>query len=89
MTRIGAAAFLALGLLVLAGCGVSADLSRRAVDVAAPPPLTPEPEAGSNEIQEADGQLPNDCLACHIDKQQLIDTARPVEVHPSESSGVG
>ena len=89
MTKTGAAAFLALGLLVLTGCGVSADLSGGAVNVPTPPPLTAEPEAGSSELQEADGQSPNDCLACHIDKQQLIDTARPVEVHPSESSGVG
>jgi len=33
--------------------------------------------------------VPNPCLDCHADQQQLIDTARPVEVHPSESSGVG
>lgn len=48
------------------------------------PTETPAPTATAEMVAEA-------CVSCHVDKDQLIDTAAPVEEEkePSESSGVG
>ena len=43
---------------------------------------TPEPTVAPTEVV-------NYCFECHIDKEQLIATGKPVEVVESESSGVG
>jgi PBP1b-binding outer membrane lipoprotein LpoB len=64
--------------LFLAGCA-----SAKAESPAATETST-ETEAASTTQPEAD-----ECLACHTDKQRLIDTAKPEEPAESESKGVG
>jgi len=89
MLRTTAVALTFLALALTAGCGHASPSTH-------PPDRTPEggasldaPSAAPTEVEPAPIDSPNACLSCHTDKQQLIDTAAPVEVAPSESSGVG
>lgn len=57
-----------------------------------PPPtetVAPTPTSEPTPTEEAVAEAADQCLACHSDKEQLIDTAKPEEKVPSESSGVG
>lgn len=76
--RILAGVLLTLGLL-LSACSPAAEETPSATEAPAEtePAVASAPEAG-------------ECLACHTDKQRLIDTAKPEETSgESESSGVG
>ena len=53
-------------------------------EVSPEPTVEVEEEADEAVVAEVD-----QCLACHTDKQELIDTASPVEHAESESSGEG
>lgn len=49
----------------------------------------PTPTAEPTPTEEVVAEISDHCLACHSDKEQLVDTAAPEEKVPSESSGVG
>jgi hypothetical protein len=49
----------------------------------------PTPTTEPTPTEEAIAEVADQCLACHSDKEQLINTAAPEEIIPSESSGVG
>lgn len=52
-------------------------------------PNNPADTAEVSEIAAATPAIVNECLTCHLDKQRLIDTAAPIVVVESESSGEG
>lgn len=51
--------------------------------------LAPTATSQPTPTQEVVAEVSDACLACHSDKNQLIETAAPEEKAPSESSGVG
>ncbi len=80
MKKSGFSGFLiVLGLFFLSACAAASTESSAVMEeaVATEAAATSTPEAG-------------ECLACHTDKQRLIDTAAPVvEAAEGESKGVG
>ena len=51
--------------------------------------LAPTATTEPTRTEEVVVEVSDACLACHSDKDQLIETAAPEEKVPSESSGVG
>lgn len=86
--------FMLLGLLLLVGAvSCQADQTQQLPEPTSAPVLTeaPEPTAVGDEAALASQAEVNvdECLACHTDKQTLVDTADPVVDLESESSGEG
>jgi hypothetical protein len=88
------------GILLLAAVSCQAAATRQPETQTEEPENTqvvdsvPSQEEGEGTSGEDQGQVvevedPNQCLICHTDKQTLMDTADPVVVVESESSGEG
>ena len=80
--------------LVLTGCGGDTPVEELAEAVIAEPVAAMEEEAVVEEstVETAVALVEepiDECLACHIDKEMLIDTADPIVEVISESEGEG
>ena len=92
--KISIAGFILL-VILLAGCAKASTPAPSTVVPTAPsentaPTETLEtiPTESITEIQTEEASDSN-CISCHMDKEQLISTADPVEEKESESSGEG
>ncbi len=71
---------LIVSLLLLSACAPAATPS---------PTVTVEEKPVETEAVVEVQPEANECLACHTDKQRLVDTAKPVVEAEIESTGVG
>ncbi len=78
-------------LLLWAGLSLTALLLAACSPTSEPSPAPTVQEELPTAVSSPTATIPpvDYCLACHTDKDQLIDTAKPEEVVESESEGVG
>ena len=72
---------LIIAVFLLSACGTRQT-------TATPSPTEAEIPVETEAVAEAQPEA-DECLACHTDKQHLIDTAAPVVEAEGESKGVG
>lgn len=77
--------FLVVFLWVVAGCSQSLTEAPPTIAATDLPSSQMEEQGAATEVVEIDSE----CLACHMDQQQLIDTAAPEPDVEVESSGEG
>ena len=82
MAKTRIAGLLIAALFVLASC------TSKSLTDAATKTEDPTVESTSEAVASA-APANNECLNCHTDKQQLIDTVKPEVAAESESKGVG
>lgn len=84
--------------VTLAGCQSGTDLEAETIPevtlesevlLDSDPTEAPSDETNINGSTQVEKAEINQCLVCHTDQQELTNTAYPVEVVESESSGEG
>ncbi|MEW5828235.1 MAG: hypothetical protein AB1846_05035 [Chloroflexota bacterium] len=91
MKQVRWISLIVIATLLLSGCGSSGGSAEPAVAALPAQDLGPAMALVNNPLPAGDGEAePDECLACHADKEMLIETGKPVEEPAeSESSGVG
>lgn len=74
--------FILIGMFFITACAAA-----QAGTVSESPTAEEMPIA--TEAVAASGTEAEECIACHTDKQRLIDAAKPAEEAEAESKGVG
>ena len=88
-------------LILVAMIGLSSCLSNPVPEPVSGSQIVPDSSeitASASQAESSEGEIPaedqepdpkDECLICHSDQQTLVDTAKPVDIKESESSGEG